>query len=384
MSNIKTYNKGDVLFKEGDKAQSVFLIQSGSVSVFLPRSKKNIELYQISSGQVIGEQVLTGANQYNSSAIALAETKVIELPAEALKAQVEAAPQIAKLLIKSLGTKLKLMFTDLKSFKLERDPSPCPPNQVPKVFAEIFHIAKHLGQVKDNKHVVNWRSMKQYAERIFLENPKRLENAVMVLAKLKLAELEFGKPEEAEEDEKLAQALPEVLLRINFLDLPRVEQFFEFFQFYYYKSGKADLLRVDEIAYMLLGSMIKLFEKETPDRSGKVSLPYQTVLEGIKNDAGINLNNDHFNLLEKKGIMFARNSRDAGLSLSVLFLEMRQTYDHWQILREIDKWNENGSVDLKEEENLKTQTSAQFCSGCKAEIKEKVNFCANCGIKVAA
>jgi predicted amidophosphoribosyltransferase len=52
-------------------------------------------------------------------------------------------------------------------------------------------------------------------------------------------------------------------------------------------------------------------------------------------------------------------------------------------LFEIDKWNETGSVDLFEKEQV-AAASAGVCPDCKAPLEDKHKFCPNCGFKVAA
>src|SRR4051794_5666161 len=100
MSIKKVFAKGDLICREGDKIQNLYLLQSGIVLVFLPRPKKNFELYQLTAGQVVGEMALFGNYQHMASVQALTECTVIELPVDAVRAQVEASAQIQKLLIK--------------------------------------------------------------------------------------------------------------------------------------------------------------------------------------------------------------------------------------------------------------------------------------------
>ncbi|MFL5812219.1 MAG: Crp/Fnr family transcriptional regulator, partial [Bdellovibrionia bacterium] len=70
---LKTLKKGELLFNEGDKATTVYLVQSGLISVYLQRPKKNIEIYQVAGSQVLGEHALFGSPQQPFSAVALNE-----------------------------------------------------------------------------------------------------------------------------------------------------------------------------------------------------------------------------------------------------------------------------------------------------------------------
>ena len=151
MSTIKTFKKGESLFKEGEKALNVYLIQSGSVNLFLTRQKQTIELCILGSTQIAGEHGLSGVMTHPHSAVAVAEVKVIELPVEAIKAQIETGSQLMKFLSRSMSDKLKLLMKEFTSMKLERDNTPCPPDQTAKIFGAVFHVARAKGEHVDCK-----------------------------------------------------------------------------------------------------------------------------------------------------------------------------------------------------------------------------------------
>jgi len=222
MSSAKTVKRGELLFKEGDKITSLIFIQAGNGTVCLQRPKKNIEVMPIGPNQILGETALMGGNTHTFSAVANSEIKFMEIPIDLAKTQVDAAPQFLKALIKSLNERLKLALNDVRSNKMEKDSSPCPEDQVAKIFGTIYHTASHKGakDAADPKKVtVDWLTMKQYAQRIFVESPRRLEQAVSLLVKLKLAAFEMGKPPENPDG-------PDEIMKVHYFDLPAVEAFF--------------------------------------------------------------------------------------------------------------------------------------------------------------
>ncbi len=240
MSNAKVIAKGEYLFKEGDKVTSLILIQSGAIQLCVTRPKKNIDLATVGAGQILGEQALLGG-AYPYSAVATAETKIVELPGDLYKQQVEASQQVLKVVIRSLTDRMKLALGDVKAARMEKDSSPCPEDQVAKVFGTIYHTARYKGE-KDPKNPnsasLDWQFYRQYSQRVFGESLKRLEQATSLLVKMGLAKFEMGKlPEDPEG--------PDQILRVQILDLGAVEAFFEFFQYYYYKGGRSDLLKSD-------------------------------------------------------------------------------------------------------------------------------------------
>lgn len=380
----RVVKKGEFLFKEGDKIQHIHLIQQGAVSVCLSRPKKNIDFFTVGASQVLGEQGLQGSATHAFSAVATTETKVVDIPVDAFKQVVEGAPQMIKVLVKSMVDRLKTISTDVKSMKMEKDASPCPDDQVAKVFGSIFHAGNHKGlkDTKDpNKVVIDYTLIRQYSQRVFGESLKRLEQALNVLVKLKLASYEMGHPPEDPEG-------PEQIMKVMLHDLSAVEAFFEFYQYYYFKNGRTEILKADDTSTMLLGQFVALAEGVEPDRFGVVTLDFAKVMERFKTDLGIDLKPDHFTRLEQKGIFCKRQARQDGtVALQFDVKEFKTTQKIWRILREVDKWNEKGFVDPNEEENKpkkKAPDGAPTCPQCAATLAAQAKFCSECGFKIAA
>ncbi len=383
MSNVKTFKKGEYLFKEGDKIQSLQLVQQGGISACVIRPKKSIDLFLIGASQVLGEAALIGAATHPYSAMATVETKVLEVPLDIFKTQADAAPQMVKVIMKSLGDRLKLITSDVRSFRMEKDGAPCPEDQVAKIFGSLFHSANHKGihDPKDkNKVSIDWTMMKQYAQRVFTESPKRLEQAISVLVKLKLAAFEMGKAPDDPEG-------PDQLQKVHFHDISAVEAFFEFYQYYYFKgTGKSEILKADETSINLLNEFIVIGEGLQLDRFGVAAIEFSKVIERFKADIGINLNSDHFARLEQKGIFAKRATKgDGTVMLQYELKEFQTTQKIWRILREIEKWNEKGFVDVNEDENkAKKKSDGPCCPACSAPIPAQAKFCSDCGAKVVA
>ncbi len=379
----KIVKKGEFLFKEGDKIQNIQLIQSGAANLCIIRPKKNIDLLSMGSSQVLGEAALAGLSTYPYSAVATTETKVVEIPVEIFKQSVETAPQMLKVLLKSLLDRSKTLLTEVKSNKMEKDSSPCPEDQVAKIFGTVFHTARHKGtkDEKDpNKVTIDWTTYKQYSQRVFGESPKRLEQALCILVKMKLASFEMGRPPEDPEG-------PEQIMKVNLFDISAIEAFFEFYQYYYFKGGaKSEILKVDENCSNILANLLAVAEGIEPDRFGVVSMDFVKTVERFKTDFNVNLKSDHFTLLEQKGVFCKRQARqDGNVVLQFELKEFKTTQKIWKVLKEIEKWNEKGFVDLSEDETkAKKKSDGPSCPACQAALVPQAKFCSECGHKLAA
>lgn len=381
MSNIRILKKGEYLFKDGDKIQTVFIIQSGQVCLCLQKNKKNIDLMNVGSGYVFADLIVLGQNQYNYSGLALQETKVVELPIEGFRQQYEGLHQIYKSMIKTTAEKLKWSINEIKNTKSEKNALACPEESIPKVFGTIFHVVNHKGIKDNNQAKVDWQTLKQYSQRIFGESIKRLEQATQILVKLKLAEYIYGKnPEDSEKPESKDE-----IQGFKVFDLNALESFFEFYQYYYYKANKSELIKFDEPNYNVLRLLIMAYQDVVPDKFGIVTRDFNEVAEFFA-EYGLNLGAGHFTALEGKGIFCKRkNTTDNKVLLQFEIKEFKTQIEIWKILKEIEKWNEKGFVDLNDidEGPKKKQTvEGHECHECHSVMSFQSKFCSECGVKL--
>ena len=55
VKNNRYFQHGEILFHEKDKADSLFIVQKGSVRLFLKKGAGYIDLAMVKAGEVIGE-----------------------------------------------------------------------------------------------------------------------------------------------------------------------------------------------------------------------------------------------------------------------------------------------------------------------------------------
>src|SRR5512142_2100563 len=89
---------GDLLFRLGDEANDVFLIERGRVALTLPMRVPNIEeeilIEERQTGQTLGWSALIPPHRFTLTAKALVDTEVLKLPRAKLLAYFDAHPQV--------------------------------------------------------------------------------------------------------------------------------------------------------------------------------------------------------------------------------------------------------------------------------------------------
>src|SRR5512140_2637913 len=89
---------GDLLFRLGDEARDVFLIERGRVALTLPMRVPNLEeevlIEERQTGQTLGWSALIPPHRFTLTAKALVDTEVLALPRARLLAHFDAQPQV--------------------------------------------------------------------------------------------------------------------------------------------------------------------------------------------------------------------------------------------------------------------------------------------------
>ena len=111
---IKEYNSGEILFKEGDVCESMFKVIEGSVSVQIAASNgDNIELTTLEPGKIFGEMAVF-ESWPRSATIVIREdhTKLLEIMRDEIRDFLNEDPQQVKNIIANLSHRQKRLTDD--------------------------------------------------------------------------------------------------------------------------------------------------------------------------------------------------------------------------------------------------------------------------------
>lgn len=398
MNPERKFKKGEAILTEGEISSSLYVIQSGTVSLFIERGGQSVQIEKMGPGQTLGEQAVFGFGKSSVSAVADSEVKCLEVPVAPIKTIFEKSPGPYKVFVKSLGENIRKSRLSLKDIKMEQDNAPCPGRFIPRICAILTLVAKNSGapfqfpsgtpphkmeeekknwppRFKDTDLILNFSTLKIFTSRMFLESHVRMESFCQLLEKLGYLHCHYEKNEDTEQME---------LRELRIHDLETIEHFGEFYQHNFFKAGKSEVIHIDPLAVKITGALVALANPIEADRGGVVKLEYAKLLSDIKSTFYIELKDIHLGLLEKKGLYVKRQSVDDIVYFSFDKFEFQQTYKFWQIIQEIDYWNEKGHVDTQANYNEYKPEGPAKCPGCEAELKEMSKFCPECGAKLAA
>lgn len=108
-SGIRKFRQGQVIFKENDPAQSLYIIQKGQIRLYRPKGRGFIDLAILRSGEVIGEMAYFDekSSRRSCSAAAVVTTEVIEISFVAFKKTMAGLNPWFKTIINTLADRLR-------------------------------------------------------------------------------------------------------------------------------------------------------------------------------------------------------------------------------------------------------------------------------------
>ncbi|WP_397572537.1 cyclic nucleotide-binding domain-containing protein [Silanimonas sp.] len=95
---LKRFNAGQVLFKEGDAADGLYLIRRGSVAVSKRIKSEDRVLAYVSAGNYVGEMAMLDGGARTATVTASVLTEVLVFEAEGIRKQIQSTPALRKAL----------------------------------------------------------------------------------------------------------------------------------------------------------------------------------------------------------------------------------------------------------------------------------------------
>src|ERR1044071_9228034 len=119
-SVIKSLEKGEYLFREGDAASGFYIVQRGSVNVHrVNAAGKEQIIHVFRAGESFAEAVLATERGYPADARALESTQVLLVQREGILALLKRQPELALRMLGSMSSHLRVLVGQLEDLTLK-------------------------------------------------------------------------------------------------------------------------------------------------------------------------------------------------------------------------------------------------------------------------
>jgi uncharacterized membrane protein len=102
------FRAGTMIFAQGDRGDSMYIVQSGDVNIHLPGDEsRRISLKDIARGEFFGELALFDDKPRSASALATNDTVLLELQRETLENYLDKRPRAAMAILRTMSERLR-------------------------------------------------------------------------------------------------------------------------------------------------------------------------------------------------------------------------------------------------------------------------------------
>jgi CRP-like cAMP-binding protein len=275
-SGLRVLKPGEILFNDGEVAESLYIIQKGQIRLFKPKGKGFVEIAVLRTGEVIGEMAFfdeDGSGKKRScSASAITPVEIIEISFVAFSKTMQSLNPWFKTIINTLVTRLRKTNTRIK--ELEDNQASISysgkhagyefmkPIEVMRVLGTIFLVFRAHGELKGQSLSVNRKILTLYTADMYQIIEVKLESILNMLVTLGYLEI-------TEDEEKMP----------NNLLLKSIETIRQIFIFYNSERHLPEdkKMRVSEKCEVIIAKMI-----EKNSASTYIDIPNLRVIDDVK------------------------------------------------------------------------------------------------------
>src|ERR1044072_774938 len=117
MAGVKKLGKNDILFREGDPSDAMYVIKAGRIAITKAKGSGEIILAEKVNGEMLGEMGFFDNKPRSAGAKATQDSEVISLPFASLHAQFKTFPEWLKAMVKTINAHLRDANTRIKNLE---------------------------------------------------------------------------------------------------------------------------------------------------------------------------------------------------------------------------------------------------------------------------
>ncbi len=116
----KTYSDGEIICKEGDKAETMYVVQSGKVEITKKTGSGEMIIAVLEKGEILGEMALFGKMPRSATARASGDTRVITVDKKKLFQTISRDPTLVFKILDSMSHRIKKLTEDMTVLKKDK------------------------------------------------------------------------------------------------------------------------------------------------------------------------------------------------------------------------------------------------------------------------
>ncbi|MCB0407371.1 MAG: Crp/Fnr family transcriptional regulator [Bdellovibrionales bacterium] len=325
MGGVKQLRKGDILFREGDPSDAMFVIKKGRIAITKAKGESEIVLAELVPGEMLGEMAFFDNKPRSAGAKAAVDSEVIELPFKALYAQFKTFPEWLKAMVKTVNSHLRNANQRIKNLESTQTDSTnmFPPHMITRLTAIISLVGFKAGEKEgETSLVIPYPLLRNYCIQVFQAPTNKLDKIMEVYQSLG-----FMKVEDLGEGKK----------KISILNHKLLTDFTDWYNKYLF-TEESKRVTLEEKELDVLRALVFYGKKQTPDGKGEVTVNLTEMQNNSMKDLGKVIDINMPDPLIEKKLIQDKQSGEGGIVTTKFKLEELETIlPYWEIVYTLKK-----------------------------------------------
>jgi CRP-like cAMP-binding protein len=324
LSGVKKLSNGDILFREGDPSDAMYVIKKGRIAITKSKGSGEIVLAELKPGEMLGEMAFFDSKPRSAGAKALGDAEVIALPFAALHAQFKTFPEWLKAMVKTVNSHLRDANQRIKNLESAATESEemFPPHLITRLCAILSLVGFKAGQKTDEGLEVNQYLLRNYCIQIFQQPTNKLDRLMEILSALKIMKVE-----------DLGEGKKKIVITNHKL----LTDFTDWYNKYLF-TEESKRQTVEEKDLPVLRALAHYGKSSPVNKDGKVTVNLTEMQNNSMKDLGYLFSVNDADPLSQKGLTDEKQSGQGGiLTMNFKLEEINAIIPYWEIIYTLKK-----------------------------------------------
>lgn len=321
---VRKLKKGEILFREGDAADAMYVIKAGRIGITKAKGSAEILLAELIAGEMLGEMGFFDQKPRSAGAKALLDSEVIALPFKALHAQFKTFPEWLKAMVKTINSNLRNANQRIKNLETvqETDGEMFPPHLITRLCGIISLVGYKCGEKTPEGLVIPSGTLRTYTIQIFQQPTNRMQKMMQVLSGLGIMKVED---------------LGEGRQKITLLQHDLLSAFVDWYNEYLFKE-ESKRVTVEEKELPALRALRFYGQQKPPNEKGEVLLSLTDIQNNSMKDLNHLIGINDFDSIIEKGLCGDKRSAEGGqITAALKPQDIQHVIPFWEIIYSLRK-----------------------------------------------
>ena len=117
----KTFAAGDVIVKQGEVGDCMFVIQEGDCAVFKEEDGHETQIDVMNAGDIFGEMAILERQKRSATIRAIGTVRVLTIDKKTFLRRVQEDPSLAFMVLRAMSNRVRRLDIELAELKAEKD-----------------------------------------------------------------------------------------------------------------------------------------------------------------------------------------------------------------------------------------------------------------------